>query len=103
MDAYAMADYFNHCMRAPQARVLRERTGLLIDAYFSANMDLLKSQPPFDLYRQDWPVHTAQVAAPPARILRIKELESVSPVSGRKYAESALDYLRIVDGVVCRR
>jgi len=38
-----------------------------IDSYFAANMDLLKPQPPIDLYQSDWEIHTAQPQGPPAR------------------------------------
>ncbi|TWT89426.1 glucose-1-phosphate adenylyltransferase [Stieleria varia] len=39
-----------------------------IDSYYIANMDLLKTHPPLDLYCQDWPVRKYDVAAPPAMI-----------------------------------
>ena len=38
-----------------------------IDAYFSANMDLLRAVPPLDLYQVDWPIRTHQLQTPPAR------------------------------------
>lgn len=37
------------------------------DAYFRANMDLLKAAPPLDLYQPDWNILTYQGQYPPAR------------------------------------
>lgn len=38
-----------------------------IDSYYQANMDLLKSVPPLDLYQGDWPIRSYQSQTPPAR------------------------------------
>ena len=38
-----------------------------LDSYYEANMDLLKSEPPIDLYQPDWPIRTYQSQNPPAR------------------------------------
>jgi glucose-1-phosphate adenylyltransferase len=38
-----------------------------IDAYYQANMDLLKAVPPINLYQDDWPIRTYQAQTPPAR------------------------------------
>jgi len=38
-----------------------------LDNFYSANMDLLKPQPPIDLYQRDWPIRTHQPQFPPAR------------------------------------
>ncbi len=38
-----------------------------IDAYWAANYDLVQVQPAFNLYAEDWPIHTHQVQAPPAK------------------------------------
>jgi glucose-1-phosphate adenylyltransferase len=38
-----------------------------IDAYYNANMDLLHTVPPIDLYQPDWPIRTYQMQCPPAR------------------------------------
>ncbi len=40
-----------------------------IDAYYQANMDLLKPIPPMNLYQQDWPIRTYQPQSPPARTI----------------------------------
>jgi glucose-1-phosphate adenylyltransferase len=40
-----------------------------IDAYYRANMDLLKPVPPLNLYQPDWPIRTYQPQTPPARII----------------------------------
>jgi glucose-1-phosphate adenylyltransferase len=38
-----------------------------IDAYYDANMDLLKPVPSINLYQSDWPIRTYQAQTPPAR------------------------------------
>ncbi|MBU1191813.1 MAG: glucose-1-phosphate adenylyltransferase [Gammaproteobacteria bacterium] len=38
-----------------------------IDAYYQANMDLLKPVPPLNLYQQDWTIRTYQAQSAPAR------------------------------------
>jgi len=40
-----------------------------IDAYYQANMDLLKPNPPLNLYQHDWPIRTYQPQSPPARTI----------------------------------
>ncbi len=37
-----------------------------IDSYWEANMDLLKKDPPLDLYNSHWPIFTANRMAPPS-------------------------------------
>jgi len=51
--------------RVSQDRYWRQLTTL--DDYFHANMDLLKLEPPLDLYQTDWPIRTHQRQQPPAR------------------------------------
>lgn len=38
-----------------------------IDAYYSANMDLLDSRPRLDLHDRNWPIHSYRQQLPPAR------------------------------------
>ncbi len=38
-----------------------------LDAYYQANMALLRAEPPLDLYQSDWNIHTYQGQYPPAR------------------------------------
>lgn len=38
-----------------------------IDAYYEANMDLLRAKPPLDLYQGDWTIRSHQRQTPPAR------------------------------------
>jgi glucose-1-phosphate adenylyltransferase len=38
-----------------------------LDAYYEANMDLLKPVPPLNLYQKDWPIRTYHAQHPPAR------------------------------------
>jgi glucose-1-phosphate adenylyltransferase len=38
-----------------------------IDAYYEANMDLIQTEPTFNLYDRDWPIRTYQEQFPPAK------------------------------------
>jgi len=40
-----------------------------LDAYYEANMDLLKPIPPLDLYQDDWAIRTYHGQNPPARMV----------------------------------
>jgi glucose-1-phosphate adenylyltransferase len=40
-----------------------------LDAYYDANMDLLKPLPPLDLYQRDWGIRTYHGQNPPARLV----------------------------------
>ena len=40
-----------------------------IDAYHEATMDLVGPDPMFDLYNNEWPIHTAVPGLPPAKVL----------------------------------
>lgn len=40
-----------------------------LDAYYEANMDLLKPVPPLNLYQRDWAIRTYQGQNPPARMI----------------------------------
>ncbi len=40
-----------------------------VDAYYEANMDLLKPVPPLDLYQKDWAIRSYHGQNPPARIV----------------------------------
>lgn len=40
-----------------------------IDSFFEAHMDMLKPDPPLDLYQHDWSIRTTEKQAPPARTI----------------------------------
>jgi glucose-1-phosphate adenylyltransferase len=40
-----------------------------IDAYYEASMDLIRPEPVFNLYNEEWPIYTASENAPPAKIV----------------------------------
>lgn len=44
-----------------------------LDAYWSANMELLEFQPELDFYDQQWPIYTHQVQLPPAKFIHDDE------------------------------
>ena len=48
-----------------------------IDAYFDANMDLLKPQPLLDMYQAEWPIRTCEIQAPPARTVSLDNKNSL--------------------------
>ena len=43
------------------------------DAYYQANMDLVKANPEFDLYNREWPVRTYHEQYPPARMISSRD------------------------------
>ncbi|MFD2113484.1 sugar phosphate nucleotidyltransferase [Thiorhodococcus fuscus] len=54
----------------PRGRVTPDRYWCdlaTVDAYYRANMQLLRAEPPIDLYQADWNIHTYQGQYPPAR------------------------------------
>ncbi len=54
----------------PEGRVSDDcywRDAGTLDAYFEANMDLLKPVPPLNLYQKDWPIRTYSGQHPPCR------------------------------------
>ncbi|MBI1751285.1 MAG: glucose-1-phosphate adenylyltransferase [Acidobacteria bacterium] len=53
--------------RVTQDRYWRDVGSL--DAYYEANMDLLKPVPPLDLYQRDWAIRTYHGQNPPARMV----------------------------------
>lgn len=63
-----------------------------IESYYQANMDLLKSVPPLDLYQRDWPIRSYQAQTPPAR--------AVSGISGNEgvFINSILSGGSIISG-----
>jgi glucose-1-phosphate adenylyltransferase len=40
-----------------------------LDAYYDASMDLVAVKPAFNLYNQDWPIHTSPPQLPPAKFV----------------------------------
>ncbi|HEY3380977.1 MAG TPA: glucose-1-phosphate adenylyltransferase [Vicinamibacterales bacterium] len=44
-----------------------------LDAYFEASMDLVQVNPEFNLYDPEWPLHTYQPQAPPAKFVFAEE------------------------------
>ncbi len=40
-----------------------------LDVYWNANMDLTGLNPSFNLHGRNWPIHTYQVSAPPAKFV----------------------------------
>lgn len=76
-----------------------------IDAYYEANMDLLKTTPPLDLYQSDWSIHTAESQGPPARTVpgesgRLSEVENVIFGSGSLVRGASVRHSLLSRGVV---
>ncbi len=40
-----------------------------LDSLYDANMDLVREEPPFDLYSADWPIRTHYQPIPPAKVV----------------------------------
>jgi glucose-1-phosphate adenylyltransferase len=44
-----------------------------LDAYFDASMDLVATEPIFNLYNSQWPIYTASVTSPPAKVVAVAD------------------------------
>ena len=69
-----------------------------LDSYWNANMDLTGVDPYFNLYGQKWPMHTYQVAAPPAKFIFATERKEGFRVG--KALDSLVGQGCIVSGIV---
>ncbi len=69
-----------------------------IDAYWNANMDLTGVDPTFNLYGRNWPIHTYQTAAPPAKFIFAEEKPEKFRVG--KALDSLVGAGSIVSGIV---
>lgn len=71
LDRYRLfAHRFQHsCVSAEHSEEPYWRDVGTVDAYWEANMDLIRSRPAFDLYDRDWPIWTCHDQKPPARIM----------------------------------
>jgi glucose-1-phosphate adenylyltransferase len=69
-----------------------------LDAYWNANMDLTGVDPYFNLYGRNWPMHTYQMGAPPAKFIFATEREEGYRVG--KALDSLVAPGCIVSGVV---
>lgn len=64
-------DVYGYCFGQQKGRVTTDgywRDVGTIDAYYEANMDLLQSSPPLNLYQPDWQIRTMESQGPPACI-----------------------------------
>lgn len=70
-----------------------------IDAYWSANMDLLAKDPQFSLYNRSWPLHTYYPPLPPATFVDIdnhKVKVTDSLISGGSYIQGSKIYKSVL-------
>ncbi|HEY7704937.1 MAG TPA: glucose-1-phosphate adenylyltransferase [Acidimicrobiia bacterium] len=44
-----------------------------LDSYFDAHLDLVATEPIFNLYNQEWPIYTASRLDPPAKVVAVAE------------------------------
>jgi glucose-1-phosphate adenylyltransferase len=44
-----------------------------LDAYYEANMDLIATEPVFNLYNEEWPVYTGYTGLPPAKFVHAED------------------------------
>lgn len=65
----------------------------MLDAYYSANMDLLADPPGLDLYDKTWPIYSFQPSFPPPRV-------GVSPEPGGRPAGGSRNNI-FANGTVC--
>lgn len=69
-----------------------------LDGYWNANMDLTGVDPYFNLYGRNWPIHTLQVQAPPAKFVFSNERREDRRVG--KALDSLVAPGSIVSGIV---
>jgi glucose-1-phosphate adenylyltransferase len=69
-----------------------------LDAYWNANMDLTGVDPYFNLYGTNWPIHTYQAPAPPAKFIFANERQENFRVG--KALDSLVASGCIVSGIV---
>lgn len=65
-------DVYGYEFGQAEGRVTRDaywRDVGTIDAYFNANMDLLQTNPPLDLYQRDWSIRAMEGQGAPGRIM----------------------------------
>ncbi len=67
-----------------------------LDSYFDASMDLVATEPIFNLYNADWPIFTASVTSPPAKVV------AVAHHGSGQIADSILSNGVIVSGAYVR-
>lgn len=70
----ALYDFFENDVpgSAPRDRDYWRDVGTL-DAFYEANMDLIATEPDFNLYNEDWPVYTGYVGLPPAKFVHAED------------------------------
>jgi glucose-1-phosphate adenylyltransferase len=44
-----------------------------LDSYYDAHLDLVSTEPVFNLYNDDWPIFTASHTAPPAKVVAVEK------------------------------
>ena len=69
-----------------------------LDAYWNANMDLTGLDPSFNLYGRNWPIHTYQLPAPPAKFVFSNERPNGFRVG--KALDSLVASGSIISGIV---
>ena len=69
-----------------------------LDAYWNANMDLTGLNPSFNLYGRNWPIHTYQVPAPPAKF--VFGSERPEDLSSGNALDSLVAQGSIISGIV---
>ncbi|MGH8925203.1 MAG: glucose-1-phosphate adenylyltransferase [Acidimicrobiia bacterium] len=67
-----------------------------LDSYFDASMDLVATEPIFNLYNSQWPIFTASVTSPPAKVV------AVAHHGSGQIADSILSNGVIVSGAYVR-
>ncbi len=69
-----------------------------LDEYWNANMDLTGLNPSFNLYGKNWPIHTYQIPAPPAKFVFSNERPEDFRVG--KALDSIVSPGSIISGIV---
>ncbi|MCM2681024.1 glucose-1-phosphate adenylyltransferase [Echinimonas agarilytica] len=71
-----------------------------IDSYFEANMDLIKIQPPINLYNRHWPLRSYHPAVPPAKFVHDETNRTGQAISSMVAAGSIISGAIIYNSVI---
>lgn len=74
-----------------------------LDAYWEANMELIRVVPELDLYDEDWPIWTAQEQGPPPKFVFDEPTRRVSVVNSTVATGSIVSGASVRDSVIFRK
>jgi glucose-1-phosphate adenylyltransferase len=71
-----------------------------LDAYWEANMDLVRVTPQFNLYDAEWPIHTFQGHYPPAKTVHAEEGRTGTAVNSLVSAGCIISGAKVINSLL---